>query len=106
MDSNIDLYFVDEAPTPVFARLERAHEGVGCRMKMLRGVFVLGGIAAAHVAADQAQAQVNPSVAHSQTLLASICMRLDILDLIQVRALVHEVPLSAYPAGSLTNPIH
>src|SRR6266404_2214245 len=63
---------------------------MGRRMKMFRGVFVLRRVAAAHVAADQAQAQVHPAVACFQALLASLCIRLNVPDLIQMRALVHK----------------
>jgi hypothetical protein len=41
-------------------------------MKMLGGVFIFGGIAAAHVAAYQAQAQVYPAVAHFDAFGADV----------------------------------
>jgi hypothetical protein len=41
-------------------------------MKMLRGVFVLGTVAATHVPALQAQSQMHPGVAHFQTLFAAL----------------------------------
>ena len=41
-------------------------------MKMLGGVFIFGGIAAADMAADQAQAQVHPAVAHFDAFGADV----------------------------------
>jgi hypothetical protein len=41
-------------------------------VKMLRGVFVLGAVATAHVATFQTQSQVHPGVAHFQTLFAAL----------------------------------
>jgi hypothetical protein len=40
-------------------------------MKVLGGVLILGRIAAAHLPAGQAQAQMNPGIADFQALLAS-----------------------------------
>ena len=55
-------------------------------MEMFRGVLVLGGVAAAHMAAAQTQAQVNPGVTHLQALLAALGLWLHALDLIEVSA--------------------
>jgi hypothetical protein len=57
-------------------------------MEMLGGVLVFRGIAAAHVAAGQAQAQVYPGVAHLQAFLAAARVRLDVVNLIGMRASV------------------
>ena len=54
---------------------------------MFCGVFVFRGVAAADVAAAQTQAQVHPTVAHLQTLFAALGLRLDGLDLIEVRTI-------------------
>jgi len=40
--------------------------------KVLRGVPVLGGVAAANVATSLAEAQLNPRIAHLQALFAII----------------------------------
>src|SRR5205823_5760088 len=80
---------VDVAPAPILARLERLHDRMLGGMEMLGGMLILGRIAAAHVAAGQAQAQVHPSVAHFQTLLASARVRLDFANLIGMRACCH-----------------
>ncbi len=39
------------------------------------GVVILGGIAAFHVPADQAEPQIDPSVAHFEAFLAALLRR-------------------------------
>jgi hypothetical protein len=63
--------FVDVAPSPVFARLERANNRVLSLLEVLCGVFIFGGIAAADMAAGLAEPQVHPGVTHLETLLAA-----------------------------------
>src|SRR5689334_12239440 len=58
-------------------------------MEMFCRVLVLGRIAAADVSAAQAQAQVDPSIAHLQALFAAIGVGLYLVNLIQVGATVH-----------------
>jgi hypothetical protein len=58
-------------------------------MKMLGGVPVLRGIAAADMPACEAQTKVHPPVPHLQTFFAAFRMRLDIFDLIQMLTLIH-----------------
>ena len=58
-------------------------------MKMLRGVFVFGRIAAANVSANHAEPQVNPRIAGFEALFAAICMWLDVLNLIHMRTFAH-----------------
>jgi hypothetical protein len=48
------LDLIDEAPTPVFARLDRSHDGMFGRVEMFGRVFVLRRIAATDVATDHA----------------------------------------------------
>jgi hypothetical protein len=55
-------------------------------LKMFGGVLVLGGITTAHMAAFKADAQVHPRIAYSQAILATICGRLDVTDLIEMAA--------------------
>jgi hypothetical protein len=71
----VDLDFVNEAPAPVFAGLEGAHDRVLGAVEMLGGVLVLGRVAAADVAALHAQAEVDPGVAHLQALFAALGVR-------------------------------
>jgi len=58
-------------------------------MKVFGGVFVLGRIAAADVPATQAQAQMDPGVAHLETLFASAGVGFHIANLIGVSTAFH-----------------
>jgi hypothetical protein len=60
-------------------------------MEVFGGVLIPGGIAASHMAAVHAEAKVNPSIAAFQALFAAARMRLDVMNLIQVRALRHRL---------------
>jgi hypothetical protein len=51
-------------------------------VKVFGGVFVLGRIAAANVSAAQAQAQVDPFIAHLQAFFAAIRMWFDVTNLV------------------------
>jgi hypothetical protein len=84
-----EFEFVDVAPAPGFAGFEGFHDGVLGLMEVFGGVFVLGGITAADVAALEAQAQVDPSVAHFQALLAAAGVRFDGANLRKMHALRH-----------------
>jgi hypothetical protein len=53
-------------------------------VKMFRGMFVLGGIAATHVPAAQAQPKVHPTVTHLQAFFAAFGFWLYALNLIEV----------------------
>src|ERR1700739_4319999 len=65
---------------------------------MFCGVLVLGGVAAAYVAANLAQAQVHPGVAHFEALLATMRLRFRIANLIGVcTSLRHSFLLSFIP---------
>jgi hypothetical protein len=55
-------------------------------VKMLRGVFVLRGVAAANVTATQAQTQMRPSVAHFEAFFATLGLGFYFLNLIEVGA--------------------
>jgi hypothetical protein len=91
-------YFIDVAPKPVFTRLDGFHDRVLRGAKMLGGMFVLRGIAAAHMAADLAKTQVHPSVAHFDALLADMNLGFEVANLIGVRASVgHGLSSSSYP---------
>jgi hypothetical protein len=76
----IEFDFVNEAPAPVFGGFERTHDGVLGAVEMLGGVLVFGGVAAAHVAALHAQAEMNPSVTHFQALFAALGVRRDFVN--------------------------
>ena len=57
-------------------------------MEMLGGMFVLGLVAAAHLPANQAKSQMDPGVAQQQAFFAASATRGDVLDLVQMSALV------------------
>jgi hypothetical protein len=53
-------------------------------MEMFSGVFVLGRIAAAHMAANQALPQMDPGIAHLQAFLAALAAGLNLPEFSQV----------------------
>jgi hypothetical protein len=71
VSSRIKHHFVHVAPAPIFARLKRRNYGVLGRMKMSGGVFVLGTVTTTHVAALQAQAQMDPAIAGFKTIFTA-----------------------------------
>src|SRR5713101_7241477 len=73
-------------PSPAFPWFNRADDGMAGRVKVLRGVFVLRGIAAADVPTGEAHSQMDPAVLHFQTLLAAGGARLDVADLVEMGA--------------------
>src|SRR5579863_2262299 len=77
--------FVDVAPAPAFAGLDRLNDRVLAAMKVLGRVLVLRGIATAHVAADQAHPQMNPRVSGLQTFFATVGAGLYVFDFLHVR---------------------
>jgi len=81
----IEFDLVDVAPAPIFAGFDGPHDRVLCGAEMFRGVFILPRIAAADFAANGAEAQMNPSVAHLDALGADMSARLRDLDLLRVR---------------------
>src|SRR3954470_8587500 len=82
--SNLD--FVHVAPAPVFAGLERFHDGVLGPVKMLGGVAVGRAVAASDVPAGKAQPKVDPLSTDLQAIFATLCRRGDILDFFNVFA--------------------
>src|SRR2546421_11426626 len=77
---------VDVAVHPVLAALERLDDRMAGGAEVLGRVLVLRRVAAANVAADLAQAQVNPGVPHLQTFLAALGFRLWITNQLEMRA--------------------
>jgi hypothetical protein len=59
---------------------------MGGLVKMLGGVLVLRGIAAAHVTALEAKPQVDPGIAHFQTFFATFSTGSDFAYLLDVLA--------------------
>ena len=63
---------VDVAVEPAFVGLGGGDDGVVCGVVVPGSVLVLGGVAAAYVAAGEAGAEVDPGVAHRDALLADV----------------------------------
>jgi hypothetical protein len=71
----------------MFSRFERADDRMMGGVKVFRGVFVLGIITAADVAALHAHPQVDPRVAHREALLTTAGVRLQMtVDALKVSA--------------------
>ena len=79
----LQIRLVDIAPAPVFAALGRLDQRVLRGMKVRARVTVLRRVAATHVAALQAHAQVNPRVAGLQALFAALGLRLHFLQVLR-----------------------
>src|ERR1700726_1734892 len=61
---------VDDAPGPVLARLDRAHDRVLGLRGVVRGMFVGRGVTAPDLSASATDTQVQPATADLQALLA------------------------------------
>jgi len=92
LSCEIKFDFVYEAPAPVFARLNGPHDRVLGGMEVLCRMFVLRGIAATDMATHRTEPQMNPSVAHLETLATLVGRWFQNLDLIRVSAPVHDNP--------------
>lgn len=79
--------FIDVAPRPALARLERLNNRMPGGVIMCPCVPVLGGIATADVSATQAESQMHPGVAHPQTIFTAACAWRDVLNFIDMRTL-------------------
>src|SRR3981081_727248 len=84
-DSLSDKGLVHIAPAPILARLEGLDDRVLGRVEMLSGVAMGRGIAAADMAAGQAQAQMHPGAADPQAILAARGARRDGADCFPMR---------------------
>ena len=72
-------------------------------LRVLGGMLVLRRVAAAHVAARHAQAQVHPGVPRLQAVLAAAAVRGDVADLVEMRA-GHGNPPARLPDGRKSQP--
>src|SRR5664279_2291905 len=100
MSPRSDQDLVDEAPTPVLAGLERAHDRVSGGGEVRAGVPARRGIAAADVPATQTLPQMHPLAALCQTVRAAVeAVRLDVPDGIQVRASHHAYSSAGWARG-------
>jgi hypothetical protein len=81
-----DLVYI--APSPTFARFNGTNHRMPGSVKVLGGMFVLGGITAADVSTFQAQPQMNPGVAAQETFTARVLVGAAELNVLQMGALV------------------
>src|SRR5439155_17763775 len=79
-------HLIDIAPQPVLSRFIRSDQRVPGGVEMLGGVLVLRLVAAADMAAAEAQPEMDPWVTGLQALLAAIGVRFEVSDLVEVRA--------------------
>src|SRR5208282_4277245 len=91
--SEIQLDFIDIAPAPAFAGFDGLHDRVLRGVEVLRRMLVLRGVAAAHIAAGQAESQMNPSVAQFEAFGASGALRLHVSNLAHMGAFFHRLGL-------------
>jgi hypothetical protein len=73
--SRFRYQFIDVAIPPFLPRLERLDHRVVRVTKMLGGMLVFRTVAAPHVPAGFAKAQLHPGIAGLQTLFATIRLR-------------------------------
>jgi hypothetical protein len=66
------LHLIDEAPAPILAGLERGNDGMVDGGRVLACVTIFRIVAASHVTAGAAHAQVHPRVAADQAFHTSI----------------------------------
>jgi hypothetical protein len=104
----VEFDFVDVAPAPRFAGLERTHDRVLGAVEVFGGVFVLGGIAAANVSAFEAETKVDPGVTHFQALFATVGVGIDLVDVREVCAGRHDGSPSSWRDDSIegSGPLH
>ena len=82
----LQRHVINIAPDPILAGLERLDNRMLGGVEMFGGMFVNRIVATAHMAADQADAQMNPPAAHLQTLFTAHRTGRDLTNLIKVRA--------------------
>ena len=75
----LDELLVDVTPEPALAGLGGRDYRVAAGVEVLRGVLILGGVAAADVSAGEAGAEVHPRISHGDTLCAEVCFGRDVM---------------------------
>lgn len=77
---------VNITPDPILVPFKRFNDRMVGSLKMLGSVFVGRRIAAAHVPAAKAEAQMHPPIARLQTILTALSARRNLLDLVKMLA--------------------
>jgi hypothetical protein len=75
---------VDVTPPPVLSRLKGHHDGMLGGVKVLGGMLVLRFVAAADMATNHANAQVDPRIPHRQAFLAAVAAGGDLSNLVKM----------------------
>src|SRR5262245_45439306 len=87
LGSRLQHQVIDVAPAPVVAGIKVPDDGVLGLVEMLRRVLAGRVVAAADVAATEAQSKMNPSPVRLEAFLAALWRaRLDVADLVEVSA--------------------
>src|SRR6266446_10168031 len=84
---SIQEHFVSVAPAPVLTRLERLDNWVFGMTVVRAGMFVLGCVATSYVSTGKTEPQVDPAIAHFQTLFAALSAGRDFADFAEMCAL-------------------
>src|SRR6266852_28673 len=82
----LHLHLIHVTPLPIFPRLNRLHDRMLRRMKMLGRVLILRRIATTHMPARKARPQVHPRISHLQAFLAAFGLRMHRPDFFHMRA--------------------
>jgi len=68
-------------------------------MEMLGRVLILRGVTATHMTTGETEAQVNPGITGFQTILAAVCTRGDLSDLVEMRTLFCQQSFPSFHPG-------
>src|ERR1039457_3026214 len=85
---------IDIAPDPGLAWFDGADQGMFRRVEVTGGVLVPGVVAATYMPAQHTEPEVDPGVAHLETLLATLLRGMRDLDLIEMPARFGHVQIS------------
>jgi hypothetical protein len=90
-DLKLEDDFIYVTPQPILSRLDGLNDGMPGRMKMLGGVLIGRLVAAAHMATNAADAQMNPPTAHLQAFFAAFGAWFDFLNLVEMGTGAHNI---------------
>jgi hypothetical protein len=99
--SQVNENLIDVAPSPTLRRVIALHDGMLCRVKMLRGVLSRRLVTATDMPAGSTNPQMHPFLADFQAFLASAGAGMHLFNTCRMRtALVQEVsPPTSIEAG-------
>jgi hypothetical protein len=100
--SGLDFIYI--TPDPRFARLDRPDKRMRRGVKVLGSVAVLRRVAATHMPANQAQAEMDPRIAHLCALFAYMFARFSEFDLVEVSAFFRHRTLPSFAVSETDKP--